>query len=29
MTPAVGDAIARVTADIAQAIRGKEWKVHA
>lgn len=29
MTPAVGDAIARVVADIARAIRGKEWKVHA
>jgi hydrogenase maturation protease len=29
MTPAVGDAIARVAADIAQCIREEEWKVHA
>jgi len=29
MTPEVGDAIARVAADIAQAIRGREWKVDA
>ena len=29
MTPAVGDAIARVAADIAQGIREEEWKVHA
>lgn len=29
MTPAVGDAIARVAADIARAVREEEWKVHA
>jgi hydrogenase maturation protease len=29
MTPEVGEAVARVAAEIAQAIRGKEWKVHA
>lgn len=29
MTPAVGEAVARVAANIAQAIRDEEWKVHA
>ena len=29
MTPAVDDAVARVAADIAQAIREKEWNAHA